>query len=166
MVKFLHPIGDFIMTPTTEFKITRFHLQTILTNTTVIKNLQEEYSLDPNRFNKDRIPEPCDFLLCGTPPLHTRIFMYYANQETPKATFTVDEVGEAIINDSTIENSIKKEILRISAIQMGFKLEEIYPKHPSYLERFLISVVKELKEKIYMILFQECQTLLEESLTH
>lgn len=135
------------MMPTTEPRISRFHLQTILTNTTVIKNLQAIYAIDPNRFNKDRIPEACDFLLSSTPSLHTRIFMYYSNQETPKLTFSAEEIQEVVITDSTIEDSIKKEILCISALQMGVELEELYPKHPSFLKKFLMDVRKKRKRK-------------------
>ena len=155
-----YPIGDFIMMPI----MTRNHLQILLTNTTEIKNLQANYALDPSRFNQDRILDACNCLLSMTPPLHTKIFMYYNDQKIPKQTFTVDEVSDAIINNSDIDDSIKKEIMFISALQMGVELEELYPKHSSVVERLLITLGEEIKEKIYKAIFQECCSLLQENL--
>ena len=88
----------------------------------------------------------------------------YNDQKIPKQTFTVDEVSDAIINNSDIDDSIKKEIMFISALQMGVELEELYPKHSSVVERLLITLGEEIKEKIYKAIFQECCSLLQENL--
>lgn len=143
--------------------IARSTLQTVLTNTTAIKNLQSEYAINPSRFNYSTY-EACDLLLSLTPPLHTRIFMHYdAKGKAPKQTFDAHEISQAIINDSEISDSMKKEIMYISALQMGVPFDELYAI--PYVERFINGYGKELKNIICTMLFQECQAILRDNLS-